>query len=103
MKTEKTQEVKNMFESLKKKDNTIETSMTDINKKPARMSIFERVRKQAMEEKMAKMEHQIKYKQKTIAELHDYIENHETLANDKLIFNLVFHFSHFFFHCLLPN
>ena len=64
-------------------------SQHDERKKPERISIFERVKRKTLEDKLAKIEHQIKYKQKTLSELHEYIEHNENLANEKLMKSIV--------------
>ena len=42
------------------------------------LSIVEKMRRKAVEEKQRRLEHQLKYKLKTVLELHDYCESHES-------------------------
>jgi len=81
--SEKTQQVKKMFEQKEEKSPKI--SPPQQNNKTGRISIFERVKRKTMEDRKAKLEHQITYKQKTLTELHDYIEHNENLANERLM------------------
>jgi len=81
--SEKTLLVKKMFED--KREKSPNKSPLVQREKTEKTSIFERFKRKAIEEKQTKLMHQIKYKQKTISELHAYIEHNEIMTNNMLM------------------
>ena len=78
--TDQTLLVKKMFEEKSPNKSPL------AEKKSVTKSTFaERFAKRAREEKLKRLEHQIQYKQKTINDLHTYIENNEILATQVLL------------------
>ena len=75
--------VKQAFENERKKQ---EQQAPEIKKDPSKsLSIVEKFKKRALEEKQRKLEHQLKHKLKTITELQDYILVHESLGTEKVM------------------
>ena len=75
--------VKQAFENERKRQ---EQQAPEIKKDPSKsLSIVEKFKKRAQEEKQRKLEHQLKHKLKTITELQDYILVHESLGTEKIM------------------
>ena len=77
--------VKSMFEM---KENSPNKSPLPEKKSVARSTFAEKFAKRAHDEKLRRLEHQFQYKQKTINDLHSYIENNEMLGTNALILSL---------------
>ena len=75
--------VKQAFENERKRQ---EQQVPEIKKDPSKsLSIVEKFKRRAQEEKQRKLEHQLKHKLKTITELQDYILVHESLGTEKIM------------------
>ena len=80
--TDQTLVVKKIFEE---KEKSPKKSPLPQIKNATKSTFAEKFAKRAREEKLRRLEHQMQYKQKTINDLHTYVENNETLATQALL------------------
>ena len=79
--TEGISSVKRLYEKRKEEQEEVRPME---RRKTDTVSIVEKMRRKAIEEKERRLAHQLQYKLKTVMELHDYIQNHESLATDRI-------------------